>query len=446
MAEKRKMNPFIMLFVGAIIIVAIYLILSANKEKYMTIDSVPSLYSKDKAKDGDTQADTIRALQAYAKEAVEKAKQLNDETRTQSKQVEDNKNIALMLEEENKRNNVKLRKNDAYTKTLEGQIKTLNDKLDTIITEKESNVAELPVGFGFDQKIDKSKGQAGQWHHSIDYIDEEDGGKSSSGFTGIFKRTNQAQKGAASTVSVVKEALGIEKVEPYYTLHKDAILFDSLAFTALIGRIPVEGVTPDPYPVKIFIGRENLLANGFDMPEIEGMVFSGLGFGDWNLSCVSARLYSATFIFDDGTIVNQTESEPLAYISDRTGIPCISGEFVSNAKEFIAQQVALSGLGAAGSAYADAQLETVESDSGQRRTSLIGDIAKVVGGNVVKASTDEVSEWLLARQKQSFEAVVVDPGERVSIHLEKEIIIDHKEFSRKVRYERNNPDYENTLD
>lgn len=446
MAEKRKMNPFIMLFVGAIIIVALYLVLSANKEQYTAIESLPSIYSADKAKDGDTQADTIRALQAYAKEAVEKAKNLNDETRNQSKQVEENKSIVQMLEKENQLNTERLKKSDEHTQTLENQIKTLSDKLETVVHDRENKSAELPVGFGFDQNIEKNQRQTGQWHHSIDYISEEEASKSGTGFTGLFKRPNKIDKSDVSTTPIGKKDPTIETVEPYYTIHKDAILFDALAFTALIGRIPVEGVTPDPYPVKIFIGKENLLANGFELPEIEGMIFSGLGFGDWNLSCVSARLYSATFIFEDGSIVNQTESEPLAYISDRAGIPCISGRFVSNAKQFITQQVALSGLGAAGAAYSEAQLETVESDNGQRRRSLTGEISKVVAGNVVKSSTDEVSEWLLARQKQSFEAVVVDPGQRVSLHVEKEIIIDNKEFARKVRYETNNPAYENTLD
>jgi len=127
-------------------------------------------------------------------------------------------------------------------------------------------------------------------------------------------------------------------------------------------------------------------------------------------------------------------------------VPCVSGRFVSNAKQFITQQVGLSGLGAAGSAYANAQLETTTNNDGDRTTSLIGDISKVVAGNVVKSSTEEVSSWLLARQKNSFEAIVVDPGKRVSIHLQKAIIIDHKEFARKVRYVRHASHPENTLD
>ncbi len=450
MAEQRKMNKFIVIFVGIIVVFVVFILLKGNTEKYTAIDTLPSKESKDKPEDGDTQADTIRALQAYAKEAVEKAKKLNEKTITQSQQVEENKNTVSSLERENQQNKEELKQTKEYTKTLENKLKELNKKLDVIIEEKNKESAEIPVGFGFDNQSEQSKNTQGQWYNPIDFIEEAEGEASSTGFKGLLSRPAQLKAQANESNNAqnktVQETPPVEKVEPYFTLHKDAILFDSLAFTALIGRIPVDGVTPDPYPVKIFIGKDNLLANGFDIPDVEGMVFSGLGIGDWNLSCVSARLYSATFIFSDGTIVNQTEDDPLAYISDRTGVPCVSGRFVSNARQFITQQVALSGFGAAGSAYANAQLETTENNDGDRTTSLIGDISKVVAGNIVKSSTDEVSDWLLARQKQSFEAVVVDPGKQVSIHLEKEIIVDHKEFARKVRYVRLPKTPENTLD
>jgi len=444
MAEQRKMNKFIVLFSGAIVVIVLMTILKDKKETYTEIRSLPAIQATDKPSDGDTQADTIRALQAYAKEAVEKSKRLNEHTLNQSQQVEENKNTVSALTRKDQQQNEELKKTKAETKILEDKLQSLSQKIDTIIDKNKQTVDEIPVGFGFDNESEQHKNTKGQWYNPIDVIEEKQGANVPATFNGLLNHPSQRkEKISIKTTKIPPET---EKVEPYLTLHKDAILFDSLAFTALIGRIPVEGVTPDPYPVKIFIGKENLLANGFNIPDVDGMVFSGLGIGDWNLSCVSARLYSATFIFNDGRIVNQTEDEPLAYISDRTGVPCVSGRFVSNAKQFITQQVGLSGLGAAGSAYANAQLETTTNNDGDRTTSLIGDISKVVAGNVVKSSTEEVSSWLLARQKNSFEAIVVDPGKRVSIHLQKAIIIDHKEFARKVRYVRHASHPENTLD
>ena len=229
-------------------------------------------------------------------------------------------------------------------------------------------------------------------------------------------------------------------VELVYTIPKDATLTDGLALTALIGRIPVEGETPDPYPVKIYIGKENLLANGHEIPEIEGMIFSGLGFGDWNLSCVNVRLMSATFIFEDGTIVNHSsEGEPLGYISDPSGVPCVSGRFVTNAPVFLTQRVGLAGLGAAGSAYAEAQQQRQTSSlTGSTTSTVVGDINKLVAGEAVQSATDEVSRWLLARQKQSFDAVVVNPGAVVSVHLNRNLSIDKSTLARRLRYAKDN--------
>ena len=208
------------------------------------------------------------------------------------------------------------------------------------------------------------------------------------------------------------------------------------ALTALIGRIPVDGQTPDPYPVKIYVGRENLLANGHDIPDVEGMIFSGLGFGDWNLSCVSARLMSATFIFSDGSIVNHTaQSEPLGYISDPSGVPCVSGRFVTNAPTFLSQRIALAGIGAAGSAYAEAQQQNQTSLlTGTTTSDIVGDINKLAAGQAVQSATDEVSQWLLARQQQSFDAVVVNPGTAVSVHLDRSLPLDKSSMARRVRY------------
>ena len=38
------------------------------------------------------------------------------------------------------------------------------------------------------------------------------------------------------------------------------------------------------------------------IPGIEGMIWSGTAIGDWTLSCVTGKLESVTFVFEDGTI------------------------------------------------------------------------------------------------------------------------------------------------
>src|SRR3546814_1881569 len=47
----------------------------------------------------------------------------------------------------------------------------------------------------------------------------------------------------------------------------------SVAMTALIGRVPIDGTVNDPYPFKILVGPDNLTANGIDIPDVAGAVF-----------------------------------------------------------------------------------------------------------------------------------------------------------------------------
>lgn len=75
-----------------------------------------------------------------------------------------------------------------------------------------------------------------------------------------------------------------EGAKPVYTIHENATLMGSVAMTALIGRVPVDGTMNDPYPFKVLVGPENLTANGIDLPDVAGAVMSGTASGDWTLS------------------------------------------------------------------------------------------------------------------------------------------------------------------
>ncbi|EAO9968852.1 TIGR03752 family integrating conjugative element protein, partial [Salmonella enterica] len=91
-------------------------------------------------------------------------------------------------------------------------------------------------------------------------------------------------------------------VDPVYTLPENATLVGSRAVTALLGRVPVNNKVTDPYPFKVMIGRDNLTANGIEVPEVEGAIVSGTASGDWTLSCVRGSVTSITFVFSDGTV------------------------------------------------------------------------------------------------------------------------------------------------
>ena len=441
MAEKR-MNP--LLIGGTLLAVAsLSLVMcTGRKQSYQPIDQMPTYDAELKREDGDTQTDTIKALQAYAREAVQKADALNESTKDNIGTVLENQQKVSRLEAANQQAQETLDETRTTISSLQQQLGLLKRELADLQNNRDvSDVGQLnqdglPLGFGFDDtNVVPINPDQGAWYNPIDFVEPETENAEDNRFTGLLPRSLDVAQVNDDATQSNQERQRIT-VEPVYTLPKDATLTDGLALTALIGRIPVEGQTPDPYPVKIYIGKENLLANGHDLPEVEGMIFSGLGFGDWNLSCVSARLTSATFIFEDGSIVNHSsQGQPLGYISDPSGVPCIAGRFMTNAPAFIAQRVGLAGLGAAGSAYAEAQRQSDTSTlTGSTTNTVVGSIDKLVAGEAVLSATEEVSRWLLARQQQSFDAVVVNPGEAVSVHLDRSLPLDKSSIARRLRY------------
>ena len=174
------------------------------------------------------------------------------------------------------------------------------------------------------------------------------------------------------------------------------------------------------------------------------MIWSGTAIGDWTLSCVSGRLESVTFVFDDGTIrsistddrEDQTgdANRPLGWISDARGIPCITGTRKSNAAAFLAQRIGVKAIEAAAEAAAAAQTTTVIRDSGAISGNVSGDSGAFVLGKTLSGGSNEIAQWLIARQAQSFDAVFVPAGAKLAIHVDRELIIDLDPAGRKLSY------------
>ncbi len=468
---KKRMNPWLAVIVVLLIPVFLLALCSDDQPDYSPVTEMPRYRENSQPQDGDTQADTIKALQAYAKAAVNKAEHLHEYTQAQANQVVKNSSQLDTLQRSQQVVDEKLQQSLDNTRELHTEITALKKTLLNLQRElarqqpaelnnpQTDKDIELPLGLGFEEVRLTPDPNQGQWYPPIDRVSDLENTEHTDSFSGLLdhssrldhrlsrlKTTSQKTKTAASAAG--RTAKAENTPVPAFTLPKDAILTDAVALTALIGRIPVNGQTPDPYPIKLLVGRDNLLANDHQLPEVEGMIFSGLGVGDVNLSCVSARLYSASFIFADGRIVNQTSRDkPLGYLSDPYGFPCIAGRFVTNAPQFIATRMGLAGLGTAGAAYAAAQQETATASlTGTTTSAVVGSIDKLVAGEMVQSATDEVTQWLLERQKQSFDAVVVDPGAGVAVHLDQAILIDYQPQGRQVRYDRANLHDNRTMD
>ena len=239
-------------------------------------------------------------------------------------------------------------------------------------------------------------------------------------------------------------------VRPVHTIPKNATLVGARAFTALIGRVPVgvEARVTDPYFFKLLIGRDNLAANGHEIPELAYAVASGEAIGDWTLGCVSGDVTSLTFVFADGRIVTVPEARDvsdggsgtrpvrLGGLSDDHGNPCVAGERITNAASYLGQSAAALTLGAAAEGLAAAQTQTYAGGvAGTATTVVDGDLGRYAAGRGLSGAAEEVARWLRERQAQEYDAVYVAPGARVAVHVDEELKIDYDPAGRLVRHE-----------
>jgi integrating conjugative element protein (TIGR03752 family) len=223
--------------------------------------------------------------------------------------------------------------------------------------------------------------------------------------------------------------------------------------TALIGRIPRNGVVEDPFPFKVIVGKDNLAANGIEIPGLDGMIFSGKSSGDWTLSCVRGKVHSVTYVFDDGTIrtlsadIQNTDQRlkfpqnsdasgrSLGWISDRRGIPCVTGTRITNAATYLGGRILAAGAEAAAGAFAQAETtNTVSAVQGVSTSVITGDAGKYAMGKALSGSAREISAYLRERAAQSFDVIYVDTGSELAIHIDVELPIDYEHNGRKTTY------------
>lgn len=388
--------------------------------------------------DADTPADTIKTLTANVAamtaevEALrQEGQRLREENRAlleDDAQVEENL-LARIRREWRMREQAEARQREADTERLE----SLGARIEALSQSLASSRpgADMPVGAFAAERPGHAKGAPLVWLEPLE-------GPAPDGAPG----TAFAAHAPPSLFGAGEPAPA--PPQPAYTVPRNATLLGSTALTALVGRVPVQGQVRDAMPFKVITGAANLAANGLTVPGVHGMVWSGTAIGDWTLSCVTGRLDSVTFVFEDGTIHTHSadsggagsDAQALGWISDAQGVPCIHGERKTNAPAFLAQRIGMAALQAAAEAAAAAQTTTVISDAGAASGHLTGDAGAFVLGKSVSSTSEEVSRWLAERQSQSFDAVFVPAGARLAIHVLRELPIDHDPFGRRLDHAR----------
>ncbi len=262
--------------------------------------------------------------------------------------------------------------------------------------------------------------------------------------------------GTGPAAHAAQQAAAKPQSVPYFTIPENATLAGVTSMSSLIGRVPVDGRVTDPMQFKAIVGRDNLAANGFEMPDdLAGMIVTGIAIGDMALSCSEGKVRSITFVFNDGSIrtvstrrgrgqvgggsagAGSTISgvgQDLGYISDEHGNPCIPGKFVTNAASYLTDIVAAKSLGVAAKAYSEAERTVSTNLVGGYTSSVTGSQNRFALGAAASGAADELSSWLLARLKNSFDAVVTPSGQRLVVHLDQEIQLDKAPNARKLVY------------
>ena len=250
-----------------------------------------------------------------------------------------------------------------------------------------------------------------------------------------------------TTTTDVRQQIGRSKplkeepiIDPRYTIPANSILDDSVTVTTLIGRVPIRGDVRDPAPFKIVIGQENLAANGFHIPGLDGMIMSGTVFGDAVLSCVRTKITSATYIFEDGsalTVPNRKTDKnlTLGYLTDAYGNPCIPGKYISNVMQNTALSVLAGTASGAASAYAENEVTTQANGRGSLTRAVTGDAGKYVLGQALSGGTKRMTDYLDRQQYDQWAAVIVPNGVKVAAHIEYAIEVDNSNTLRKIVYE-----------
>ncbi|WP_142524048.1 TIGR03752 family integrating conjugative element protein [Raoultella ornithinolytica] len=406
--------------------------------------------------DGDTPRDTVATLVGQMKQYRAEMEEMrinsaalvkeNQRLRERDTSVEGRINSALNRERETFNKELK----QQQTSMLDNFQQKLNQLSQKSATLAGAGVGgDIPPGLGLDNR-DVPAG-AVRWVEPADARPLDKHGQSAASglqFPSSFGNAgdNAISKQKKEFLAVAKGERAIDEATPVYTLPENSTLTGSVAMTALLGRVPVNGTVSDPYPFKVLIGRDNLTANGIELPDVEGAVISGTASGDWTLSCVRGTVHSMTFVFRDGTIrtvpsagnkansdSNKGQGSEIGWLSDPHGLPCIPGERKSNAAEYIGSQFLLAGSSAAADAFSNGQTTTTV-DGGSVTSAVTGSSGQYVLGQALGGGLKESADWFKQRYGQMFDAIYVPPGHPVAIHITRQIPVDYEIQGRKVKY------------
>jgi len=363
--------------------------------------------------EGDTPRDTVATL-------VAQVKQLRNELQTA---LSDNKN--------HKADNERLRQRE----------QAIDQRVQQALDSERDRLREERSLISGDQQ--QTQGLLNELQRRVDSIDQTPAEAGKAGGVGAGFSLPKLEAAADTLAVSGAKPIGASSNKAFYTVPANSTLMGSIAMTALIGRVPVDGTVNDPYPFKVVIGADNLTANGIDLPEVTGAIVSGSASGDWTLSCVRGQIRSITFVFEDGTIrtlpedsqgqtLGATTDGGLGWISDPYGIPCVAGERRSNAQQYLTSQALITAAGAGAASLIKSDNGTAFVSNGNNTLGTVGISSDEAMGRIFSSGVQDMSQWVNKLYGQAFAAVYVEPGAKVAVHIEQPLALDYDPTGRKV--------------
>jgi integrating conjugative element protein (TIGR03752 family) len=470
MIRQNRLIPIL----GSVILVVVVAILVMSRRpgpEHVPMHSVPQPPAK--SADADSPADTIRTLTAEVQAIKDESRKLREENGKLLQQNDDlNRNRSAIEENVTRRLTEQFSRPEASGSPVFSGLNRKIDELSAMVQRYTPEAppavpaggSDIPPGLGFDPAtapptaaIAATPGAGPSGAGGLVWA-EPLGSKAVVGPDGQQKLVKNTPPAGEMQADDAAAPLGTEAAatpagaeppgaqrEPYFTIPENATLMDATAMTAMIGRTPVGGNVRDPMEFKVLIGRTNLAANGFEVPDdVTGMVVAGVAVGDWMLSCVEGHISSVTFVFQDGAISTVSKrgsgaangnnnAQRLGFISDERGAPCLNGERVTNAPAYLTQVVGIKSLEVAARAAALSQTSTITNGLGAT-TAVTGNQGQYVLGQAAAAGVDEVSQWLMRRLNDSFDAIYIRPGAKVAVHLTEAIALDKDPNARRLDY------------
>lgn len=409
--------------------------------------------------EGDTPSDTVATLVAQVRQLRAELKRTISENELRTGAPESLGQFADVIEQriqlalENERRRIQEEKSTTDDGNAETQwlLQDLQRQLSTL--QQPDDPSDLPLGLGLQDGDGTAFKNGTRWIEPDDAIPKESANTSNEPSFSFPTRFGPAQNPLSDIANNFATRaigdLGSRQLKPTYTVPSNATLMGSVAMTALIGRIPIDGTVNDPYPFKVLIGADNLTANGIDLPEIAGAVVSGTASGDWTLSCVRGQIRSITFVFQDGTIrtlpgdsreesAGQSRSdsnhgqEGLGWISDRHGIPCVPGKRRSNAQQYLGSQALITAAGVGAASLIKSDSTTLYAGNGGGAMGTVGISSGEAMNRLLASGVQDISQWVNKLYGQAFAAVYVEPGAQIAVHIEQPLTLDYEPQGRKV--------------